>query len=146
MNTQKITHLILTALFVITLFSCSQGKPEIAVNEVKLMPSPVMIGSASSFMTVANSGTGDDTLTGCSLKGYASVKCRLHDVIDGKMKHIEKIDIPSGSSVQLKMGGRHLMFSGLPEDIGNEVTILLNFRQSGAVEVKGAVVPTPAKP
>jgi copper(I)-binding protein len=140
MNTKKIMHLILTVLFAIILFSCSRGEPEIAVTDVKLIPSPVMIGSASSFMTVSNNGTGADALIGCSIKEYPSVKGKIHDVIDGRMKRIEKLNIPSGSSVQLKKGGKHLMFSGLPEEIGNEVMILLNFQRSGTVEVKGAVV------
>jgi hypothetical protein len=124
-----------------TILSCNlfSGTPKISVKEAKLVPSPMLIGVASAFMLIFNKGDASDKLIGCSIKEYPSVKGRLHDVIQGKMQRIEEIEIPANEVVMLKKGGLHLMFYGLPENITDEVTIVLNFKKIGSIEIKARV-------
>jgi copper(I)-binding protein len=59
-------------------------------------------------------------------------------VIDGKMTKIEEIIIPAKETIELKMGGLHLMFFDIPENLKDKdtVTLLLKFKESGTIEVK----------
>lgn len=140
MNKKHITHyLILFFLLTVMVAGCSQGTPEISVTDAQFIPSQMLIGRASSFMKIVNNGTGGDSLRGCALKEYPSVRGEIHDVVDGKMTKIEKVDVPAKHNADLKTGGHHLMFFGIPEEIGDTVTLVLTFQKSGPVEVTAPV-------
>lgn len=127
-------------LLAAAVFSCDTGgKPQIQVEDVRLIPSPMIPGRASAFMVIRNSGTGGDILTGCSVKGYAPAKCMLHDFDDGKMKMVHEIKIPLEGATEMKKGEKHLMFSELPDLSEGRVTIILQFKKSGLVEVPSIV-------
>lgn len=127
--------LLLSFVFMVV-FSCTKGgTPNIQVDEAKFMQSPMLVGGGSAFMVIRNSGKGDDTLTGCAVKEYPEVHGMLHDFEDGKMKMVHEFEVPAEGAVELKKGEKHLMFSGLPEQLGDSVTIILNFRKSGPVEI-----------
>jgi copper(I)-binding protein len=129
-------YLILYFVVLVIVAGCSQGTPQISISDAKFIPSQMFIGRASSFMKIVNDGEGSDVLTGCQIKEHPSVRGEIHDVVDGKMVKIEKIDVPAGKNTDLKTGGVHLMFFGLPEQIEEEVTLVLFFQKSGPIEVK----------
>ena len=88
------------------------------------------------FMTVANSGAEDVTLTG----GTSPVagKIEIHEVVDGKMQPLGGgLVIPAGGSVKLKMGGYHVMLMDLegPLASGTEVPVTLEFSNGEKVEI-----------
>lgn len=140
MNRNQFIHqCIFIFLAMLIVAGCSQGTPEITATDAQFIPSQMLIGKASAFMKIVNKGTGSDTLRGCSLKEYPSVRGEIHNIIGGKMTQINQIDVPAGHNVDLKMGGYHLMFFGIPEEIGDAVTLVLSFQKSGAVEVAAAV-------
>lgn len=133
-------YLVLYFLAMAVLLACNEGTPKIEVKDAKFIPSQTLIGKASSFMRIVNDGTGSDSLKECSIKEYPSVRGEIHDSVDGKMVKIDEVDISSGHNTDLKMGGYHLMFFGVPEEVGKEVTLVLTFEKSGPVEVTVPVI------
>ncbi|MBI5409433.1 MAG: copper chaperone PCu(A)C [Nitrospirae bacterium] len=135
MNTRRLTFI---ALICTIMLSCNiGGAPQISVKDAKLLPSQMMEGVASGSMQIMNDGKGADKLTGCSIKEFPEAHGMLHDFVEGKMTMIGEITVPAQKTTELKKGSMHLMFSNLPEKIeSSEVTIILNFKKSGAIEVK----------
>jgi copper(I)-binding protein len=133
-----VTPIMLIVSF-ITLSCNPGGKPEIFIDNARLVSSPTLIGVASAFMHITNDGKGSDRLTGCSIEELPFAKGKLHDVVDGKMMMLKEIKIPANKITALRKGGKHLMFLGLPEEIEDEVLLILNFKNSGPVVVKAKV-------
>ena len=131
-----VPYLILYFLVMAILAGCSEGTPQISINDAKFIPSQMLIGRASSFMKIVNDGEGSDVLKACRIREHPSVRGEIHDSVDGRMVKIEEVDIPPGHNTDLKMGSFHLMFFGLPEKIEDEVTLVLLFQKSGSIEVK----------
>jgi len=96
-------------------------------------------GSEAVYLTVVNGGP-DDALVGVtSPDGTAAT---LH-VTDGTtMKDTDRIDLPTGGSVQMQPGGSHVMLSGLTHDVseGQSVTVVLSFRRAAPLTVTVPVV------
>ena len=57
------------------------------------------------------------------------------------MRQIERLDIPAGSTVELKPGGYHIMLIGLTRElvVGEKIEITLTFEKAGAVKVTAEV-------
>ncbi len=122
--------IILTSALIL---SCSRGgTPEIKVKGPKVVGK----GDIAIFLLIVNDGNGSDSLTGCSLKEFPEVKGEMHDIIDGQMKEVEEIRVPAHGLVALKRGGLHLMFFGLPDELPEKMTLNLQFRKSGNMEIK----------
>jgi copper(I)-binding protein len=141
MKRKKTTLALVSLVFVIfaalvVFVYTRDGNPEIVVKDATIVPSGMLEGVASSFMLIINDGKGGDKLIGCSIKEHPAVRGELHDVIDGKMTKIEEIKIPAKETIELKMGGLHLMFFGIPENLKDTVTLLLEFKEIGTIEVK----------
>jgi copper(I)-binding protein len=91
---------------VLIISSCTGGgKPEVEVMDITVVPSGMMKGVASSFMRIINNGSGNDVLTGCSIKEYLSARGELHDFIDGRMTRVESVKIPARETTELKKKG-----------------------------------------
>ena len=62
------------------------------------------------------------------------------DVI--RMRPVEAIDVPAGSTVRLEPGGLHIMFVGLERPLaeGERFAATLSFERSGSVAVAFAVM------
>ena len=88
------------------------------------------------FMNIENSGSGYDTLLSAKSSIPGSV-AEIHDVKNGKMVKGDKIDIPAGSTVELKPGGMHIMLFKMPGNAkeGTELTLTLQFEKSGEIAV-----------
>ena len=114
----------------------SPGIPQIKISGQDARLSPVMIGVGSIFMKIENSGNADDSIVNARLALLGTVT-ELHDIKDGKMVKIDRINIPAGSAVELKPKGLHIMVFKMPETIkdGSEVTLHLTFERSGEKQV-----------
>ncbi len=110
----------------------SPGMPQIKISGQDARLSPVMIGVGSIFMKIENSGSGDDSLINARLAIPGTIT-EIHDIKDGKMVKIDRINVPSGSAVELKPKGLHVMVFKMPETIkdGSEVTLHLTFERTG---------------
>jgi copper(I)-binding protein len=114
--------------------ACSTGSPRIGVEGAQAVFSPLIIGSASVFLLIENTGKGQDSLVEARVDFPGSVT-ELHAFEDGKMQTTSKIDIPASSVVRLKPTGEHIMVYRLPRDIktGATGTLTLVFKKSGQI-------------
>ncbi|MEQ8825263.1 MAG: copper chaperone PCu(A)C [Filomicrobium sp.] len=95
------------------------------------------------YLTLANTGPSDVSLTGASSPGYARVEIHHSKVIDGvaTMEKIAQISVPSGQTVALKPGGLHLMLikpTGAQE-LGTKVPVKLSFSDGSSITVQAEV-------
>lgn len=126
-----------TLLSVLFVAGCL-GKPSMQIENVVVKPSGMIADAYSGFMNIHNSGNAADDLIGFSVKEYPNARCEIHDVKDGKMVKISKIEIPASSLVELKPGSVHIMMFEMPE-VAGELTLVLKFQKSGEVTVKAKV-------
>ena len=97
------------------------------------------VGSA--YMTIVNSGTAADTLTGASSE--IATRIEIHDIKeneDGVVQMVQihgGIDLPPGETVQLNRGEIHFMLMGLNRSLseGDEFNITLMFENAEPVDL-----------
>jgi periplasmic copper chaperone A len=93
------------------------------------------------FLKIENTGKTADRLLGASTPAAAD-HLELHTMsMEGdvmKMRQVEAIDIPAGSTVELKPGAFHVMFMGLksPLKLGDKLPVTLKFEKAGEVQVE----------
>lgn len=96
------------------------------------------------YFVVQNRGTVPDRLLGGSVDVAAGFE--IHDVVvrDGvmRMRELNALEIPPSGSVEVKPGGRHLMFVGLLHSLaaGEKVRGALQFERAGRIEVEFDVI------
>ena len=138
--------LLVISLMVIALSACQSAPegPQIEVSGVWGRPSPMTAGNGATYFLIENTGSEDDRLI--SATSNVSDVVELHDMTmdDGVMKmfHVEEgYVIPAGGSVELKPGGKHVMFIGLHDklEVGQMVTVELEFEKSGKVTVEAEI-------
>lgn len=112
------------------------GVPRISIDGQAAVLSSMFLGSLSAFMKIHNTGTADDILMNARVNIPGAV-VELHNVRDGRMIRVERIQIPSGATTVLKPGGLHIMMFQLPKDVaeGTEITLILKFEQSGEKQI-----------
>lgn len=92
------------------------------------------------FVKFTNEGTATDRLVAASAAVSATVE--LHTMrMEGdvmRMRQVDAIELPAGSSVELKPGGLHLMFMGLKQPLkaGETFPVTLRFEKAGEVVVQ----------
>ncbi|MEO6929143.1 MAG: copper chaperone PCu(A)C [Casimicrobiaceae bacterium] len=95
------------------------------------------------YLTIDNSGPGDDRLVGASSPAAGSVQ--IHTMaMDGnlmRMREVAALDIPAGKRVVLQPGGYHLMLVGLRQPLveGTRIALTLRFAKAGSIDVQVAV-------
>lgn len=77
---------------------------------------------AAGFFTVSNNGA-DDRLIAASSPMSATIEIHTHVMENGvmKMRKVEGVDLPSGSTVRFEPGSYHLMMFGTDIPEGTEV-------------------------
>ncbi len=131
---------ILLLLFLISiLIGCAKKGPKIVASDAVITPSPVMGNAYAAFLVIENKGNEDDSLIGFYIEGIKA-RYELHDVIGGRMVKISEIKIPAGGKVELKRGSKHLMIINPDKEIKGEVTIVLKFKKSGEIRIKGKLM------
>jgi len=111
-------------------------------------PTPPGARTGGAYFTIRNIGKAGDRLLRVSSPVARTVE--LHSMtMDGnlmKMRAVQALDIPSGSTVSLGTGGYHVMLMGLhqPLAVGAEVPLTLVFEKAGALDVSARVEKAPA--
>ena len=97
--------------------------------------------SAGGYLTIANTGSTADTLTGVSSEAASDVG--LHQMkMTGNVMEMAPLDggliIPPASSVSLDPMGDHLMFTGMDQPFveGQCVEIILHFAMAGDLPIQ----------
>jgi len=127
--------LILLSILLLAAGCTSGGEPGIKVHNASVKPSPMVANAVSIFMKIENTGDGEDALLSASIKEHPQARVELHDVVEGRMQKVEEIRVPPQKSVELKSGSLHIMAFNV-KSLEKDMTVVLNFRESGRVEVK----------
>lgn len=112
-------------------------------------PAPAGAPAAGGYLTIANTGDKPDRLVSASTPDAAKVE--LHEMImQGDVMLMRPLKgglvIPPGQTVELKPGGRHVMFIGpkAPFALGRHVPVTLRFERAGEVRVQFFVETPPS--
>lgn len=102
--------------------------------------------AGGAFMTITNSGSGGDRLTGGSSPVAGEVQVHTVDMTGGimRMRQLANgLEIPAGGTVTLKPGSFHIMLMKLKRPLARDTTVplTLQFERAGTVEVDLAVEP-----
>ncbi|MGP3980668.1 copper chaperone PCu(A)C [Streptomyces sp. KR80] len=110
------------------------------------VPQPVMADMASGYLTVQNTGDGDDQLT--SVTSDISDDVSMHRTEGGTMRPVTSLRIPAGGELALKRGGNHLMFMKLKHKPtrGEKVSLELHFAHSEPIKLDVPVEATNYNP
>lgn len=105
--------------------------------------------AGGAFMTIANTGTAADRLTGGSTPVAGRVEIHTmtmeNDVM--RMRQLDDgLEIPAGGAVTLKPGSFHVMLMDLKQPLkaGDKVPLSLTFAGAGTVEAELVVKPAGA--
>lgn len=115
---------------------CKERVPAIRIESPEAAISPMLVGVASVFMQIVNTGGGNDVLLGARADVPGTIT-ELHDVQDGKMMRMESIPIPADSTTVLRPARFHIMIFKLPKNAqeGYAFDLMLKFKESGEKRV-----------
>jgi copper(I)-binding protein len=137
--------------------ACSGGDgeagsgPEISVEDPWARAMPVL-GEAGEpgansavYCLIRNDGPKPDRLLGGDSPVASAVEIHLSEQVDDvmRMRRLEDLELPAGTSVQLAPGGLHLMLVGLRQALepGQEFELTLRFRDAPDLLVNVPVGP-----
>ncbi len=119
---------------------------KLKISQVWTRVTPPASKVAGGFMTITNTGSEPDTLTGGT--ALVSNKIEVHEMaIDGgimKMRELKPgLVIKPGQTIVLKPGSFHIMFIELKEPIkqGAPLKGTLTFAKAGTIDIEYAVEP-----
>lgn len=124
-----------SAATVLALAACDEApqQPDISISDGWVRSTvPGQSGSAAYF-TIINSGGPDVLLSVSSPAADASLHSSTSDDGVARMRPLNGIEIPAGSTVELAPGGDHVMLMALTEPLaeGSSFPVLLQFERSG---------------
>jgi periplasmic copper chaperone A len=113
---------------------------DIAVEQPFARASAGAVTAGAAFMTLKNSGASDDALIAVSTPVAEHAELHIH-IKDGdvmRMREVESIDVPAGSTVMLQPGGLHVMLIDLkaPLKAGEQFPLTLTFEKAGAMTIE----------
>ena len=127
----------------LALASCSPAKPDITVTDAWSRPTNSAAQPAVVYLTLTNSGSGDDRLTAVETKVAGRASMHISTTADGvmRMRAIDGVDIPAGETVRLSPAGSHIMLEQLaaPLNGGSKFTLTLRFQHSAPTQVSVTV-------
>ena len=137
-------RLILAALL---LSSCGQsGSPDVQIANAWARETVAGQTSTAAYLTVSNKGTADDRLV--SVSAPEPVKASVHVTENSggvsHMRHMSSgLAVPTGSAIELKPGGTHVMITGLQAPLrrGQTLNLRLRFEKSGEKPIDVRVAP-----
>jgi copper(I)-binding protein len=117
---------------------------DIVISHPWSRATPVGAQIGAGYLVIENRGTVPDRVLGGSVE--VATGFEIHDVVlEGgvmKMRLLAGIELPPGSSIEAKPGGRHIMFVGLlhPLAAGEKVRGALRFERAGRIKVEFEVI------
>jgi periplasmic copper chaperone A len=129
-----VKRILLAALL---LASCGRsGPPDIRISDAWARETVAGQTATAAYMTIANSGAGEDRLIGVAAPAPAMAMLHSSESSGGvaRMREMEAgVAIPAGGRIELKPGGSHVMVTGLgaPLEPGQSLKLTLTFEKSG---------------
>lgn len=138
MTKHILTAAVLSGLLPMAALAQDAGTPASALTVTGAYARSSNPQAGAAFMTIANAGATDCTLSGVSADGFA--RPALHTSRDegGVMKMVPLtggVTIPAGGTHELKRGGDHIMLMGAAAPVmqGQEVAMKLDFGSCGTL-------------
>jgi len=104
---------------------------------------PRVAKTGAAYFTMANGGPKADYLISVTSPIAQNVALHAHRMVGNvmQMAPVLGIAIPTGQTVALKPGGRHVMLIGLSKPLkdGDKIPLTLSFKHSGTVQVVAVV-------
>lgn len=137
---QTIRRTLLAAAFFATLGAAPALHAQTALKVEGAWARPTVQGQAAGggFLKITGGASADKLV---SASAAVSKTVELHTmVMEGdvmRMRQIDGIVVPAGQTVELKPGGMHVMFIGLPKPlkVGDSFPLTLRFEKAGEVKV-----------
>ncbi|MDX1415021.1 MAG: copper chaperone PCu(A)C [Candidatus Promineifilaceae bacterium] len=140
--------LVLLILAAIMMAGCttSGATGVIEVTDVWGRNSPMAAQNGAFYMVISNNSGQDDTLIGAQADICGTVELhemykKENDVMGMRQVPGGEIELPSGDTVELKVGGLHVMCIGkkAPFEVGDKFPITLQFANAGDMEVTAEI-------
>ncbi|RWA75434.1 MAG: copper chaperone PCu(A)C [Mesorhizobium sp.] len=116
----------------------AEASGSIVVERAWARASPMDAPNGAAYLTIVNNGTEGDRLINASSTVAENIQFHEERTEDGiaKMRQLEVIEVPPGSTVRLKPSGVHLLMH-LKRQLkaGEAFLLILNFEKAGAVQV-----------
>lgn len=144
----KRLFLMALVLMIIGLAACSSGAAngEMSVENVWGRNSPMAAPNGAFYMTITNNTGQDDTLTKasadvCEVVELHEMYMKENDVMGMRQVEGGVIPIPDGETVELKVGGLHVMCIGKTKEfeLGEKFPITLSFANAGDMVVEAEI-------
>ncbi len=133
---------LLVAILFITGCTASGGTGELEVKDVWGRNSPMAAQNGAFYMVITNNTGQDEQLLGaetdvCGTVELHEMYMKENDVMGMREVPGGTIDLPAGESVELKVGGMHVMCIDKQTafEMGDKIPITLNFANAGSMEV-----------
>ena len=138
------------SIFVAALAACSPSAPVAPASAIEISQATILLpgnnamgamdmsSNLAGYMQIKNTSDSADRLIAVSTD-FADAM--LHEsIMEGdvmKMNEVSGIDLPAGSTVVLKTGGYHIMFTNLQKDVktGDTVNLTLKFENAGTLTI-----------
>jgi copper(I)-binding protein len=138
----KKTFLAAALTAVVTLATGVQAQTAPKVEAVWARPTVAGQSAGGGFLKITGGAAADKLL---SASAGVSKTVELHTMeMDGnvmRMRQIDAIEVPAGGTVELKPGGRHVMFMGLAQPLKAGTTFPLTLRFEMAAQAPGGAMP-----
>lgn len=140
---KKWSLLITVGLCLFLLVACSgQATNGIQVENAWGRVSPMMAENGAFYMNLKNSSSADDALLRVEVEACGTVELHETYMLDGGMMGMRpveggKVVVPAGQTVELKVGGLHVMCLGIDPGfvVGQKIPVTLVFEKGGEMVV-----------
>lgn len=147
---KKLWLALLFALLTLSACTPAASGPQISVEGAWGRNSPMMATAGAFYMNIKNSGSEADTLLSASSEACGTVELHESYMMDGGamgMRPVEggKIEIPAGQTVELKVGGLHVMCLDKQSDfnLGDKYSLTLVFEKAGEIKTEVSIQDAP---
>ena len=131
-------RMVLLLLGLMLVVGCASGGGELEIKDVWGRNSPMVAQNSAFYMTIVNNTGADEQLLSadvdvCGVVELHEMYMAADDVMGMREVPGGVIDIPAGATVELKVGGLHVMCIGKTAELnlGDQIPITLNFAQAG---------------
>lgn len=140
--------IVFSACWVMPSMAGHHKKDAIAV-EMPYVRAPVPGHSmTAAFFKLSNGGEKDCKLTAASSNYAGKIEFHTHQHIDGmmKMRPVDGVELPAGSSLDFKSGGLHLMLFDIKHGDISSAEITLNTDKCGEVKFSAPIKSIKSQP
>lgn len=138
--------LILALLAIVGCTASGGSNGEIEIDNIWGRSSPKVAQNGAFYMTVTNNSGKDDELLGAQTDACGTVELhemymKENDVMGMREVPGGTIPVPDGETVELKVGGLHVMCIDKQSafDVGDKIPLKLNFTTAGEIEVTAEI-------